>query len=100
LNPNGYVTDGSGENVFAVRDGILHTPPLAAGCLAGITRDSIIDIAKGEGVEVRESDLVRTDLYLADEAFFTGTAAGVGPIRGGDDPVLGDPSPISRRRRA
>jgi branched-chain amino acid aminotransferase len=91
------VTDGSGENVFAVRDGILHTPPLAAGCLAGITRDSIIEIAKDEGVEVRETDLVRTDLYLADEAFFTGTAAEVVPIREVDDRVLGDPGPITRR---
>ena len=97
LNPNGYVTDGSGENVFAVRDGVLHTPPLAAGCLAGLTRDSIITIAEGEGIPVRETDLVRTDLYLADEAFFTGTAAEVVPIREVDDRVLGDPGPITRR---
>ena len=97
LNTNGYVTDGSGENVFAVRDGVLHTPPLSAGCLAGITRDSIITIAEGEGIEVRQNDLVRTDLYLADEAFFTGTAAEVVPIREVDDRVLGDPGPITRR---
>src|SRR5215217_3206701 len=97
LNPHGYVTDGSGENVFAVRDGVLHTPPLSAGCLAGITRDSIISIAEGEGIEVRQTDLVRTDLYLADEAFFTGTAAEVVPIREVDDRVLGDPGPITRR---
>src|ERR671924_1973173 len=75
LNPNGYVTDGSGENVFLVRDGVLSTPPLAAGCLAGITRASILQIAEDEGIRVREGDLVRTDLYLADEAFFTWTAA-------------------------
>src|SRR6266508_4350292 len=63
LNPNGYVTDGSGENVFLVRDGVLSTPPLAAGCLAGITRASILQIAEDEGIPVREGDLVRTDLY-------------------------------------
>jgi branched-chain amino acid aminotransferase len=97
LNPNGYVTDGSGENVFLVRDGVLCTPPLAAGCLAGITRASILRIAEDEGIRVREGDLVRTDLYLADEAFFTGTAAEVVPIREVDDRVLGDPGPITRR---
>ena len=97
LNPNGYVTDGSGENVFIVRDGTLLTPPPSAGCLAGITRDSILRIAADEGVPVRETDLVRTDLYLADEAFFTGTAAEVVPIREVDDRVLGDPGPITRR---
>jgi branched-chain amino acid aminotransferase len=97
LNPNGYVTDGSGENVFIVREGSLLTPPLSAGCLAGITRDSILRIAADEGIPVREADLVRTDLYLADEAFFTGTAAEVVPIREVDDRVLGDPGPITRR---
>jgi branched-chain amino acid aminotransferase len=97
LNSNGYVTDGSGENVFVVRDGVLCTPPLAAGCLAGITRASILQIAADEGIRVREADMVRTDLYLADEAFFTGTAAEVVPIREVDDRVLGDPGPITRR---
>ena len=80
-----------------LRDGVLLTPPLAAGCLAGLTRDSIITIAEAEGIPVRETDLVRTDLYLADEAFFTGTAAEVVPIREVDDRVLGDPGPITRR---
>jgi branched-chain amino acid aminotransferase len=97
LNPHGYVTDGSGENVFVVRDGTLLTPPLAAGCLAGITRASIMRIAEDEGIPVREADLPRTELYLADEAFFTGTAAEVVPIREVDDRVLGDPGPITRR---
>jgi branched-chain amino acid aminotransferase len=97
LNPNGYVTDGSGENVFVVRDGTLLTPPLAAGCLAGITRASIMRIAEDAGIPVREVDLPRTELYLADEAFFTGTAAEVVPIREVDDRVLGDPGPITRR---
>src|SRR5919204_395772 len=86
-----------GENVFLARDGVLCTPPLAAGCLAGITRASILQIAQDEGIRVREGDLVRTDLYLADEAFFTGTAAEVVPIREVDDRVLGDPGPITRR---
>jgi branched-chain amino acid aminotransferase len=97
LNPHGYVTDGSGENVFVVRDGTLLTPPLAAGCLAGITRASIMRIAEDAGIPVREADLPRTELYLADEAFFTGTAAEVVPIREVDDRVLGDPGPITRR---
>jgi branched-chain amino acid aminotransferase len=97
LNPHGYVTDGSGENVFVVRDGTLLTPPLAAGCLAGITRASIMRIAEDEGIPVREADLPRTELYLGDEAFFTGTAAEVVPIREVDDRVLGDPGPITRR---
>jgi branched-chain amino acid aminotransferase len=97
LNPSGYVTDGSGENVFVVRDGTVLTPPLAAGCLAGITRASIMRIAEDEGISIREADLVRTELYLADEAFFTGTAAEVVPIREVDDRVLGDPGPITRR---
>ncbi len=97
LNPNGFVTDGSGENLFLVREGTLITPPLNAGCLAGITRASIMRIASDEGIQVREADLVRTDLYLADEAFFTGTAAEVVPIREVDDRVIGDPGPITRR---
>ena len=97
LNAQGYVTDGSGENLFVVREGVLHTPPLAAGCLGGITRDSVMRIAADEGVEVCEADLVRTDLYLADEAFFTGTAAEVVPIREVDDRALGEPGPVTRR---
>jgi branched-chain amino acid aminotransferase len=97
LNAQGYVTDGSGENLFVVRDGVLCTPPLAAGCLAGITRDSVLRIAADEGVRVVEAELVRTDLYLADEAFFTGTAAEVVPIREVDDRVLGEPGPLTRR---
>ena len=97
LNAQGQVTDGSGENLFVVRDGVLCTPPLAAGCLAGVTRASMVRIAADEGVEVREVDLVRTDLYLAEEAFFTGTAAEVVPIREVDDRVLGEPGPVTRR---
>jgi branched-chain amino acid aminotransferase len=89
LNLMGYVTDGSGENVFTVKDGTIFTPPLSAGCLDGITRDSIITIAKDAGYEVVERNLSRFDLYTADEAFFTGTASEVAPIREVDDRKVG-----------
>jgi branched-chain amino acid aminotransferase len=85
LNQSGYVTDGTGENIFVVKDGELLTPPLSAGCLDGITRDSVITIAQDLGYTVHEKNLARTDLYFADEAFFTGTAAEVCPIREIDD---------------
>jgi branched-chain amino acid aminotransferase len=90
LNDAGFVTDGSGENVFVVRDGRLTTPPISAGCLDGITRHSVMTIAGDLGYEVREDNLVRTDLYNADEAFFTGTAAEITPIREVDDRVVGE----------
>jgi branched-chain amino acid aminotransferase len=89
LNVHGYVSDGSGENVFIIRDGVINTPPLSAGCLDGITRDSVITIARDQGYEVREHELVRADLYTAEEAFFTGTAAEVCPIREVDDRAVG-----------
>src|SRR5438552_12233560 len=89
LNVHGYVTDGSGENLFMVRDGVISTPPLSAGCLDGITRDSVITLARDLGYTVTERELVRADLYTADEAFFTGTAAEVCPIREVDDRLLG-----------
>jgi branched-chain amino acid aminotransferase len=89
LNMAGYVTDGSGENVFIVKDGVLFTPPVSAGCLDGITRDSIITIAHDAGYQVLERNLSRFDLYTADEGFFTGTAAEVAPIREVDDRALG-----------
>lgn len=90
LNEQGLITDGSGENVFVVRDGILITPPTQAGCLDGITRSSVVTIARDLGYEVREENLVRTDLYNADECFFTGTAAEITPIREVDDRVVGE----------
>jgi branched-chain amino acid aminotransferase len=83
------VTDGSGENVFIVRDGELITPPVSAGCLDGITRDSVITIARDLGYTVHERNLPRSDLYFADEAFFAGTAAEVCPIREIDDRPMG-----------
>ena len=90
LNEQGYITDGSGENVFIVRAGTLVTPTTQAGCLDGITRDSVIRIARDLGYEVREENLVRTDLYNADECFFSGTAAEITPIREIDDRAVGE----------
>jgi branched-chain amino acid aminotransferase len=90
LNQAGFLTDGSGENVFVVRGGTLFTPPISAGCLDGITRASVMAIATDLGYETREENLTRTDLYNADEAFFTGTAAEVTPIREVDDRVVGE----------
>lgn len=90
LNQQGFITDGSGENVFVVRHGVLYTPPTSAGCLDGITRATVMTMAGDLGYEVREENLVRTDLYNADEAFFTGTAAEVTPIREVDDRTVGE----------
>ena len=89
LNIAGLVTDGSGENVFVVKDGVISTPPVSAGPLPGITRGSVMQIARDRDYEVREENLVRTDLYLADEVFFTGTAAELVPIREIDDRMVG-----------
>lgn len=84
LDAGGQLSEGGGENLFLVRDGILFTPPTAASILGGITRDSVITLARHLGYEVREQALPREALYLADEAFFTGTAAEVSPIRSVD----------------
>lgn len=89
LNPQGFVAEASGENIFIVRDGELITPPESAGALVGITRDSVMTIARDLGITVREHDLVRTDLYTADECFVTGTAAEVTPVREIDDRQIG-----------
>lgn len=88
LDTEGYVSEGSGENFFIVRNGILFTPDLAS-CLDGITRDAIMTIAKDLGIEVREKRITRDEVYTADEAFFTGTAAEVTPIREVDDRIIG-----------
>jgi branched-chain amino acid aminotransferase len=90
LNEAGFITDGSGENVFAVRDGMLFTPPTQAGCLDGITRHTVITLARDLGYDLREENLTRTDLYNADEVFFTGTAAELTPIREVDDRTVGE----------
>ena len=80
LNESGLVAEGSGENIFIVKRGILKTPPLSDGVLEGVTRDSIIQLARSFDIEVQECSLARTDLYGADEVFFTGSAAEVTPI--------------------
>jgi branched-chain amino acid aminotransferase len=90
LNEAGQITDGSGENVFVVRDGAITTPPISAGCLDGVTRATVIMLARDLGYVVKEEGLVRTDLYNADECFFTGTAAEITPIREIDDRVVGE----------
>lgn len=97
LNTQGYVAECTGENVFIVRDGVLVTPTLASGALAGITRDSVMTIARDLGYVVLEEQLLRHDLYLADEAFLTGTAAELVPIRSVDDRVIGDPGEVTRK---
>lgn len=91
LDTEGYVSEGSGENVFIVRNGVIYTPDLAS-CLDGITRDAIMTIARDLGIEVREKRITRDEMYCADEAFFTGTAAEVTPIRELDDRVIGSGS--------
>jgi len=90
LNTQGFVAEGPGENVFIVKDGVLITPPLSAGALEGITRDSIIRIARDKKMNFEERNISREQLYDADEAFFTGTAAEVTPIREIDGHVIGD----------
>jgi branched-chain amino acid aminotransferase len=89
LTAEGYVADGSGENVFIVKDGELYTPDLSTSILPGITRDTVIQIAQDLGYRVHEKSLIRSDLYLADEAFMTGTAAEVTPLRAVDDVEIG-----------
>jgi branched-chain amino acid aminotransferase len=98
LDTFGYVSEGSGENLFLVRDNVLYTSPLAAGILNGITRDSVIRIARDLGHEVREQPLPREMLYIADELFFTGTAAELTPIRSVDHIQVGAgrPGPVTR----
>jgi branched-chain amino acid aminotransferase len=84
LDIHGYVAEGSGENLFMVKDGVIYTPPLATSILSGITRDAVKTIAHDLGYEVKEMTMTREMLYLADELFFTGTAAEVTPIRSVD----------------
>jgi branched-chain amino acid aminotransferase len=99
LAPNGTVSECTGENIFIVRDGVIVTPPSSdSGALAGITQNSIETIAADLGYQVRHEPIIRTDLYLADEAFLTGTAAEVVPIRAVDDRQVGPgkPGPITK----
>jgi branched-chain amino acid aminotransferase len=96
LNHDGSICEGPAGNVFFVLGGMLVTPPPLKAGLAGLTRNSVIRLARELGFDVRESDLSRADAYAADEAFFTGTAAEVVPIREIDDRVIGPPGPITR----
>lgn len=98
LDSFGFVAEGSGENLFAVRDGVLYTATLSSGILPGITRDSIMSIAADLGYEVREQQLPREFLYVADELFFCGTAAEITPIRSVDRIPVGEgkPGPITK----
>ena len=98
LDDLGHVCEGSGENLFVVREGTLHTPPQTASILDGISRKSVIEIARDLGHEVVERDLARAELYLADEVFLTGTAAELVPVREIDDHVVagGEPGPVTR----
>jgi len=95
LNEEGKVCEGTGENLFVVRDGVISTPPVSDGLLEGITRDSIMLIADDLGYPVLEESLVRTDLYTADEMFMTGSAAEVVPVRSVDHRIIGPAGPIT-----
>jgi len=95
----GFVSEGSGENIFLVRDGQLYTPPLAASVLPGITRDTVIQLAAELGLAVAEQNIPREWLYLADELFFSGTAAEISPIRSVDRIRIGtgERGPITKQ---
>jgi len=97
LSPQGNVSECTGENIFIVKGGAIITPPTSAGALEGITQDSVRRIAEDLGVDYRVENLLRSDLYTAEEAFLSGTAAEVVPIRSVDDRELGDPGPITRQ---
>jgi branched-chain amino acid aminotransferase len=89
LDTSGYISEGSGENVFVIRDGVIYTPPLSAAVLPGITRDSVMRIARELGYTLVETNIPREMLYIADELFFTGTAAEVTPVRSVDRIPIG-----------
>lgn len=90
LDTRGFLSEGSGENLFVVRNDVVYTPPLSASVLPGITRDTIIRLLREDGVQVQEEDLPRELLYVADELFFSGTATEVAPIRSVDQVTVGD----------
>ncbi|MFQ5554828.1 MAG: branched-chain amino acid transaminase [Acidimicrobiia bacterium] len=99
LNADGQISEGSGENIFLVRGGVVYTPPVAAGCLEGLTRDSVMTLLREAGYEVLEKAFTRSDLWSCDELFFTGTAAEVTPVREVDDRPVGPgtPGPVTRK---
>jgi branched-chain amino acid aminotransferase len=97
LSPQGYVSECTGENIFVVKHGRIITPPVSSGALEGITQNSVLTIARDMGVDVEVGNILRSDLYLAEEAFLTGTAAEVVPIRSIDDREIGEPGPVTRK---
>ena len=99
LNSDGALSEGSGENVFVIKNGAVYTPPISAGCLDGITRDAVVTLLSDDGFSVVEKTIHRSDLYYCDELFMTGTAAEVTPVRSVDNrPVgAGRPGPVTRR---
>jgi branched-chain amino acid aminotransferase len=101
LDTDGYVAEGSGENIFIVRNGVIKTPPLTA-ILEGITRDSIMQLARELGIPLAEERFTRDEFYIADEAFFTGTAAEITPIREVDNRKIGagKPGPVTQKIQA
>jgi branched-chain amino acid aminotransferase len=102
LDVNGYVSEGSGENIFVVHDGVIYTPPMAGSILGGITRSSVITLAHDLGYVVREEMIPREMLYIADEVFFTGTAAEITPLRSIDHITVGTGKrgPVTERIQA
>lgn len=100
LNEAGFVCEGTGENIFIVRDGVISTPPVSDGILEGITRDSIMIIADDLGYPIIEESIVRTDLYTCDEMFMTGSAAEVTPVRSVDHRKIGPAGPITKDLQA
>ncbi len=99
LDPQGYVAEGTGENIFVVKKDVVRTPPTSAAILAGITRDTAITLLREQGVEVREEPIARDELYTADEVFLTGTAAEITPVRDIDHRKIGrgEAGPVTRR---
>jgi len=99
LDHRGFVSEGTGENIFIVRNGTLHTPPLSAAILEGITRDTVRTIAQDQDLKVQERDIARAELYTCDEAFFTGTAVEISPIVSIDRRKIddGNPGPVTRK---
>jgi branched-chain amino acid aminotransferase len=97
LSGNGYVSECSAENIFIVRRGIIQTPPASAGALEGITADTVCTLARNLGLQVEVINLLRSDLYSADEVFLCGTAAGVVPVRSLDNREIGSPGPVTKQ---
>jgi branched-chain amino acid aminotransferase len=89
LDAAGFVSEGAGENVFVVKDGVVYTPDLSAGALNGITRNTVLHICKDLGIELVQKRITRDEIYIADEAFFSGTAAEITPIRELDRVAIG-----------